>query len=45
MPAWLVMWLMQHAGWLWGYAVPDIPNRAICESVHHVVNIAQRIVC
>jgi hypothetical protein len=30
---------------MWAYATPEVPNRAIAQSIHHFVNIAQRIVC
>ena len=41
MPVWLIMWLIQHCGWMWGYAIPDVPSHAVAQVMHTV----QRVIC
>jgi hypothetical protein len=41
MPVWLVMWLIQHCGWMWAYATPEMPSHAVAQVVHTV----QHLVC
>ena len=40
MPVWLIMWLIQHMGSMWGYALPGMPSHSA-----QVMHVVQRIIC